>query len=263
MCKIVGKPSWCLCALAVWRTLAIEPSDAGWKTYETAIGGSEHFVLNNDITVQLNTDTRLRTSVAGISSAVRIDRGEAFFQVGGSPLQVVVHNVSIRSINTSFSVRDYGNGNADIVPLHGLVHIGPVPGDWADHVVSAGQIAAVRDERVVVQNLGHSSIQRKLMWRYEMLEFVDETVDGAVSEFNRYNRTRVVIDDPAIGCRRIGGRFSLSDSDVFVATVSRIFDLHTATSQTSTGAVIHLGRIPREVTTNTSPCTSKNVYQKE
>jgi ferric-dicitrate binding protein FerR (iron transport regulator) len=101
------------------------------------------------------------------------------------------------------------------------------------------------------------------MWRYGMLEFVDETVDGAVSEFNRYNRTRVVIDDPAIGCRRIGGRFSLSDIDVFVATVSRIIDLHTATSETSTGAVIHLGRIPREVTTNTSSCAPKSVYQKE
>jgi len=263
MRKIVGKSSWCLCALGVWRTLAIEPSDAGWKTYETAIGGSEHFVLNNDITVQLNTNTRLRTSVAGISSAVTIDRGEAFFQVGGSPLQVVVHNLSVSGVNTSFSVRDYENGTVEIVPLHGLVHIGPVRRDQVDQVVSVGQMAAVHAERVVVQDLGHSSIQRKLMWRYGMLEFVDETVDGAVSEFNRYNRTRVVIDDPAIGCRRIGGRFSLSDSDVFVATVSRIFDLHTATSQTSTSAVIHLGRIPREVTTNTSPCAPKNVYQKE
>ena len=78
-----------------------------------------------------------------------------------------------------------------------------------------------------------------------MLEFVDESVEDVVAEFNRYNRTRLKVEDPAIGCRRIGGRFLISDIDGFVATLGRVVDMRVETSQESSGAVVHLDPVRR------------------
>jgi transmembrane sensor len=88
-------------------------------------------------------------------------------------------------------------------------------------------------------------MQRKVMWRSGMLEFVDESVEDVVAEFNRYNRTRLKVEDPAIGCRRIGGRFLISDIDGFVATLGRVVDMRVETSQESSGAVVHLDPVRR------------------
>ena len=151
---------------------------------------------------------------------VTVDRGEVFFQVGGSPLQVIAHGVSISGSETSFSVRDYGHGDADIVSLEGVVHIDPLAAEHVtttseahrDQVVSAGQWAAVRNRHLTLNYVGRSTIRRKLMWRYGMVEFADNKVEEAAAELNRYNGTKLVVDDHAKGCRRIGGRFSVTRS---------------------------------------------------
>jgi len=93
----------------------------------------------------------------GTAYEVTIERGEAFIHVGSSPLRVVVHDVSVSATDSSFDIRDYGNGSVDIVPLKGLVHIDSVR---ADQVVLAGQLAAVQGGRVALQDLGRSTMQR-------------------------------------------------------------------------------------------------------
>jgi transmembrane sensor len=204
--------------------------------------------------VQLNTGTKLRTFIAGAYRAVTLERGEAFFHVVSSPLHVAVGDLFISAGDASFSVRDYGGGNADVVSLDGLIRIAFAPAKPSGSlpiarpvgwVVSAGQIATVRTGKVSLRSLGRANIERKLVWRYGMLEFVDEPIGNIAAEFNRYSRTRLVVDDDSIRNLRVGGRFSVFDLDTFVVTASRVFELHPETRQTSSGAVVRLclGRI--------------------
>ena len=267
MRTIVGHPQWCLCLLLAWGALALEPRHTtAWKIYETVIGGSAYIGLNNGNTVQLNTNTKLRTPVVAPIRTVTVDRGEAFFHVGSRTLRVLVQHIAIGGTNASFSVRDYGNGNVDVVSLDGSVHIYPMRSTHesgglsaqpVDQIVSAGQFARVRPDKVSLYKLESSSIQRKLMWRSGMLELVNVKLEDAAAEFNRYNVTRLTVDDPVLACRRIGGRFSVSDLAGFVATVSRILEARAQTSQTSSGAVIHLKRTAGRATETVPPCARK------
>ena len=45
--------------------------------------------------------------------------------------------------------------------------------------------------------------------------FEDDTLDSVVAEFNRYNRTRFVINDPGLRSRRISGIFTVDDPEAF------------------------------------------------
>ena len=262
MRTLVGLFCRCLCACIAWCALAAEPAPvASWKKYETPVGGSDHILLNNGATVQLNTDTGLRTLVVGSDITVAVDRGEAFFRVGSSPLRVVVDDVSVSGTGTSFSVRDYGGGDVDIMALDGLVHIDSVRTRQATamllsnrvaRVVSPGQMATVRKGRVSLQDPGRARIERKLMWRYGMLELLDDRIADAAAEFNRYGSVTLVVEDPSIGRRRIGGRFSVSAVAAFVATASRIFPMRIATSKSAAGAVIHLQRGPEVSAANSA-----------
>ena len=46
-----------------------------------------------------------------------------------------------------------------------------------------------------------------------MLHFEGETIAHAAKAFNRYNRTKIVIDDPDIADRKVGGTFVRTDPE--------------------------------------------------
>jgi len=241
---------------------------AAWKTYETPIGASQQITLPDGSFVHLNTSTQLRIFIAGSHHAVTVERGEAFFRVIKNPLQVIVGDWVINAENTSFSVRDYGDGAIDVMALDGPVRIDSAPDKPSDslprarggvQVVLAGQIAQVRAGRVSPHTVGRETIERKLMWRYGMLEFVNETIESIAAQFNRYGRTQLLIVDDSIRNLRVGGRFCVSDINTLIATASRIFDLRVETHQTVSGAVVHLGQMSKSAGTNASPTRRKRI----
>lgn len=247
MHKAIGVFCVCLCAFITSRPCAPGATKAaGWNTYETSIGASLDIALTGGSSVQLNTSTQLRIFIAGSYRAVTLERGEAFFRVVGNPLRVNVGDLFVSAGDASFSVRDYGGGDVDVMALDGQIRIDFAPAKspgslpvarregW---VVPAGQIAAIRTGKVSSRPLGRTNIERKLLWRYGMLEFVNEPIANAAAEFNRYSRTRLVVDD-SIRNLRVGGRFSVFDLDTFVVTASKVFALHPQTRQTASGAVV-------------------------
>jgi transmembrane sensor len=267
MHRAIGVCWVCFCAFITSHARAPGSNEAAaWKTYETSIGASQHIALTGGSSVQLNTSTQLRTFIAGPYRAVTLERGEAFFRVVGNPLHVNVGDLFVSGGDASFSVRNYGGGDVDVMALDGRIRIDFVPAKppgslpvarrvgW---IVPAGQIATIRTEGVSSRPLGRANIERKLMWRDGMLEFVNETIENIAAEFNRYSRTKLVVDDDSIRNLRVGGRFSVFDLDTFVVTASKVFGLHPQTRQTASGAVVRLrlGQIPipRTQRANASP----------
>jgi transmembrane sensor len=52
-----------------------------------------------------------------------------------------------------------------------------------------------------------------------------------VGEINRYNRTRIVVGDPATGSLRVAGYFRSDDPRAFVQAVVEAFPVHATTDE--------------------------------
>jgi transmembrane sensor len=170
-----------------------------------------------------------------------------------------VGNFSIGAAKASFGVRDYGGGDVDVMALDGRIRIDSAPATRSDssrlaHSVfcflPAGQIASVHLGIVSLHTVGRANIQSRLLWRDGMLEFVGEPLEHVAAEFNRYSRTKLVIDEETIRNFRVGGRFSAFDLDSLVATISRIFALRAQTRLTASGPVVAL-RLGRPIPNST------------
>ena len=63
----------------------------------------------------------------------------------------------------------------------------------------------------MVERRSAQDITKTLQWTAGRLWFDRVTLAEAATEFNRYNRAQLEIDDPAIGSLRIGGAFDATD----------------------------------------------------
>jgi transmembrane sensor len=87
--------------------------------------------------------------------------------------------------------------------------------------VAVNETATVMDTRQVqVQYLRHEEAERRLAWRDGMVDFAGEPLSSAVSEINRHNNRRIVVDDPALASRPVVGLFKANDPDGFATTVA-------------------------------------------
>jgi transmembrane sensor len=118
----------------------------------------------------------------------------------------------------------------------GLVQIGPpkLQAVQADTevappplaLIAAGETArftANEPADVKVEKVANADIDRKLAWT--RLIFERQTLAEVVAEFNRYNRRQMVIADPAIANRRVGGGFDANDIDSFILALEHSFDI--------------------------------------
>ena len=242
--------------LAAWITLG--PSD--WIKYTTSIGGYEHITLADGSGIQLNTDSEIRARLTPQRREIELIRGEALLEVVHDerrPFTFNAANVRVRAepaaeAKAAVVVRLRTPHDVDISVTHGSVVL--EPNDRIIDVVlrrnppypstlAAGDAAAVRPEGVHLTKVGLEEINRKLSWTAGLLSFQGETLTEVTDEFNRYNRKHLVVTDPLIADRKIGGAFQATDPDSFVLALQKWFGVQ-ADEQTPTAsgsAVIRLG----------------------
>jgi transmembrane sensor len=96
----------------------------------------------------------------------------------------------------------------------------------APEEVSAGDVVHARSTGVVIELKRLSEVEENLSWRRGYLFFHDVPLATAVAEFNRYNREKIVIGDPAIATVRIGGNFRANNLAGFVRLLEEGFSIH-------------------------------------
>ena len=78
-----------------------------------------------------------------------------------------------------------------------------------------------------IEPVAAAELARVLAWRDGHLVFRGETLAAAAADFNRYHRRQIEIVDPSIARLRVGGTFSTTDSEAFLAALHVLFDLRT------------------------------------
>jgi transmembrane sensor len=195
--------------------------------YQTSVGNREILSLNDGSQIELNTDSALRIAQDGAQRKAWLDKGEAFFQIKHDPHRpfvVETGNATVRDLGTKFSLREFPDrlevmlieGSASVEANDGTHSVVLKPGDFA--VARAGTIRITRKSG--------QQLADKLGWRRGVLTFRYTTLAEAAAEFNRYNHTKIVIDDPKVARLTIYGAFAANDVAAFADAAQAYFKLH-------------------------------------
>jgi transmembrane sensor len=226
----------CVFALVAWNTWG----PAEWSAYSTSIGGFEHVTLADGTVLKLNTNTEVRTRLTADKREMELVHGEAVINVARDARRsftVKAAGAALRAepsaqAGPSVAVRLREPGGIDISILEGSVALsssysvldvalGRVP--LPESTLKEGEVAAIRPEGIHLSRVAAEELNRKLSWTAGLLSFQGETLVQVAEEFNRYNRRQMVVMDPAIAGRRIGGAFQATDPDSFTAALEKWF----------------------------------------
>lgn len=210
-------------------------SDNAPPSVETAVGAFQKIALPDGSVVQLNTDSALDVKFSGNERRVHLIRGEAHFDVAkdpARPFRVAVGDVAIRAIGTAFTIRLRG-ADVEVLVTEGRIGVESiVPQTPAPSIataplhVSAGKIAMVRhsqlaEAEVIAVDAAH--LQRRLAWQERRIEFDAAPLAEVVLEFNRYNRCKLVITEPALARKVFTGSFRADGYQAFVRILEETF----------------------------------------
>jgi transmembrane sensor len=178
--------------------------------YSTPVGVTAAVPLSDGSTITLNTDSAIRLVVSESERKVELQQGEAYFDVRPDPARPFVVRAGDKRIvvlGTKFSVRRERD-DVRIVVTEGKVRADGV-------VLTVGDVAETRDDRLTVAPRALPKAERLLSWRSGYLVFEDTTLADVVAEFNRYNEHTTRIGDPGVAGIRISGKFRSSNFESF------------------------------------------------
>jgi transmembrane sensor len=212
-----------------------------WENYETHIGGKETSPLPDGTSVTLNTDSLLRVRMTSETREIKLIRGEAVIEAthnDGRPFRLLVGNTVLQTSGAEFDIRRRESGQIDVIVSNGNVSAETVetfltfPVNAAQptqSVIAAGYMASISPGDIQVSRLDADERARKTSWLDNVLDFRGETLAEEAEQFNRYNRRKIVIEDPRIAGRRFGGVFHDTDPESFVAALSHFIDIKATT----------------------------------
>ncbi|HEY6621802.1 MAG TPA: FecR domain-containing protein [Steroidobacteraceae bacterium] len=202
-------------------------SGHGADSYRTSIGALSTIPLADGSKVTLNSNTQIDVVFSNRARTVRLDRGEAFFEVSKDatrPFVVEIADKRVVAVGTRFSVRR-DEDDLRVYVEDGRVQIkrpGTSP-EAAETQLSAGSEARIAKRSILVDRPTAAQVEQILSWRTGYLRFRDTRLADAVAEFNRYRSRKIVIEDPAIANIHIGGNFRTDDADSFLSLIQSGF----------------------------------------
>jgi|SRR5580692_5845183 transmembrane sensor len=199
------------------------------KTYTTPIGGHLALTLPDGSKVILNTDTKLTLSDSGGRRFVKLQKGEAFFEIkhdNAHPFIVFVGNSRITDLGTKFLVRS-NDDHVSVALMQGRARF------ESQFQTAAAQSTDLAPGDVVVATANSISVSKQvdrklknmLAWQRGLLVFDNATLAEAADELNRYNRQKIIIPDAAVGKFIIGGTFYENDIPALLNTAQQVFGL--------------------------------------
>ncbi|MDO6414629.1 FecR domain-containing protein [Sphingomonas sp. BIUV-7] len=194
----------------------------------TDLGEIRHVPLDDGSIAALNTGSEVDVMFGSARRDIRLNQGEAWFQVAknrAKPFVVETGPIRVLAIGTAFSVRRREAG-ADIAVTEGIVEIwSEDAGSQRTRLVEGQSVFLADNARLQDVVVASASGEHALAWRSGRIELVDEMLVDAISEFNRYNRRRIILLDPQIANKRLDGFFRTDDIDGFARAVNATFDV--------------------------------------
>lgn len=194
--------------------------------YGTTVGEIRRVPLADGSLAAINTDTALEVAMKPRRREVRLDRGEAWFQVAKDtqrPFVVESGPVRVRAVGTAFSVRRR-DGGCEVLVTEGVVEVWSEGAGEAPRRVAAGERVFASDSAGAARPVPASlEITRELAWREGQIVLDGEAFGAAAQEFNRYNARKIVIADPDLAEQKLVGWFRTNEPESFARAAAASF----------------------------------------
>jgi len=240
----------CIVVLAAFWLLPHRSEPA----YATDVGEQRLVQLADKSRMWLNSETRVRVSFDSRQRLVELIRGEAFFEVtrdAPRPFVVVVSGHRVTALGTSFVIR-YEPDRTAVTLVEGRVAIDSSvpssgPGPALEHSRrekgTDSQRSAVRKDAAVARTwvlsagerltfepaggakIDAPSVEAVLAWRRGEVVLNDTPLQEAVSEMNHYDKTTLVIEDPALATLPVSGLYHTGDNEGFARALAKMYRL--------------------------------------
>lgn len=213
--------------------------------YATKVGEQQLLLLGDGTRLSLNTDTQVRVEIGSDLRSVRVESGEAIFEVAKDPFRPFVVRVAdseVRAIGTVFAVRLPGRSTerrdepVAVTLIEGQISVRPVVGDAGQEVASAKPVTMQAGDRMLlvsnrgglrapaIERLDRPHLDRLVAWKRGEVVFDNISLPEAVAEMNRYTRTPMVLVGDA-SALRVSGLYQTSDSPAFARAVAALHGL--------------------------------------
>jgi transmembrane sensor len=205
------------------RINAVIPPDTRPSFVADATGPAT-FALPDGSRVTLNASSAVAVHYNAQRRAVRLLRGQAFFQVIHDPLRPFTTDAGdnvISDLGTDFDVLLHG-GALSVTLVSGSIAVATKTSGEQD-ILKPGQRLEVtpgQPDRILAADLGDVAA-----WRTAYIEFQDEPLEEALAQINRYGGAPARIADPSIRAIRVSGRFRTGDPARFVRALAEIYPL--------------------------------------
>jgi transmembrane sensor len=200
-------------ALVVLGTLFVRD-----HTLSTQVGERREITLEDGSRVMLNTATRITEQYSERQRLMRLESGEAFFQVArqpGRPFVVRTADGEITALGTSFSVRSESD-TTEITLVDGQVRVDR--GKEA-HILKPGQRLILSSR--TAPTIDRPAVEKVTAWRQGLIALDKTPLADAVMEMNRYSAVKLVVD-PAIAAEiEVSGIFHAGDSRDFARGLAK------------------------------------------
>lgn len=222
----------------------------------------ERRALADGSVVELNRGAVVTECFTPRERRVRLDRGEAHFQVtkdAARPFVVEAAGVDVRAVGTAFNVR-LESAAVEVLVTEGKVGVErvrsrvPEPGAAMPTnraevngatvgqtspivqptrpatILAAGERAFVSIEPaapvVQVGAVSPAEIATRLAWQPRLLDFTNTPLAEIVAAFNRHNPVRLSLADPSLAQLRLSATFRSDNVEGFVRLMTSDFGMH-------------------------------------
>jgi len=205
------------------------------QTYVANSAEPRRVALSDGSVVDLNSNSRLREQFSERERRVTLGAGEAHFQVAHNaarPFIVTASGISVRAVGTAFNVRVEGD-RVDVLVTDGKVEIdrefaSSSPAAPLLPLLVAGERTQIfRSPGLAprVEGVSPAAVHALLFWQDRITNFTDVPLREMVARINRCNSTQLVLEDPELGARKIGGVIRLDRVDSFVQLLEQDGDI--------------------------------------
>ena len=189
------------------------------RFYSTPIGGHETVRFADGSQIELNTATSIRARMTTQERIVWLEKGEAFFHIKHDPLHpfvVMAGRHRVTDLGTEFLVKS-GPKQLQVTVVQGQVSFDTPDSLSRSQAVllTPGDVATASAGNVSIAMVSTRALNDELSWRHGVLVFDNATLADAAREFNRYNREKLIVADPAAASMTIVGTFATGDVRLF------------------------------------------------
>lgn len=237
--------SFIFLAAALWYVYPPAQPDPMLATngiYTTSVNEQRVVALADGSSVILNINSQVEVSYSETERALKLVRGEAFFDVAKNPQKMFIVSAETRefvAIGTAFSIFLEKASRMKLMVSEGRVGVehegsnltvvtsntgSPAMQAAEPTVVLAGQAVSYLDDKPEsVETLQPQEADRRLAWRTGMLMFNGQRLDQVTAEIARYAPYEIVISDPVLRQLEVAGYFRTGDVDALLQTLASDF----------------------------------------